>query len=68
MHFIVTYSGDLRLGNVAPPRHLIQAELSLIVNVSCRNFPSMSWRFTQSPMLFIPKQLYGIGCKCCRTI
>jgi hypothetical protein len=39
MHFIVTYSGDLRLGNVAPPRHMIQAELSLIVNVSCRNFP-----------------------------
>jgi hypothetical protein len=39
MHFIVTYSGDLRLGNVAPPRLLIQAEPILIVNVACRNFP-----------------------------
>ena len=39
MHFIVTYSGNPRLGNVAPPCHMIQAELSLQVNASCRNFP-----------------------------
>jgi hypothetical protein len=39
MHFIVTYSGNPRLGSVAPPYHVIQAGLSLIVNASCRNFP-----------------------------
>jgi hypothetical protein len=45
----VTYSGNPRLGNVAPPCHMIQAELSLIVNASCRNFPFNELAFTQSP-------------------